>query len=327
MKFAIVGAGAIGAFLGAMLARAGEDVTLVARGPHLQAMQKHGVRVRGEIGEFQVPVTATDDPATVGEVDVVVLTLKAHSVPAIAASLRPMIGANTSVLTAQNGFPWWYFYAHGGEWEGMQLESVDPGGVISQNIDAARVIGCVVYPSIAIVEPGVVWHLEGTRFAIGEPDGSKSERCRRLADSFIKAGLRCPIRANIRHDIWVKLMGNVAYNPISALTRATLVEIVQCAETRELAVAIMSEAESVARKLGIEIGVTIEQRLEGAEKVGHHKTSMLQDIEAGKPTELEAIVGAVLELGEKLGPALPNTKSVYACVKLLEQQAVNRKVT
>ena len=323
MRFAIVGAGAIGAFLGAMLARAGEDVTLIARGAHLRAMQEHGVRVRGEIGEFQVPVTATDDPATVGEVDVVVITLKAHGVPAIAASLRPMMGARTSVLSAQNGFPWWYFYDQGGEWEGTRLESVDPGGVISANIDASRVIGCVVYPSTSIVEPGVVWHLEGTRFAIGEPDGSKkSERCRRLADSFIKAGLRSPIRTNIRHDIWVKLMGNVAYNPISALTRATLIDIVQCAETRALAVAIMSEAESVAQKLGIEIGVSIEQRLKGAEEVGHHKTSMLQDIEAGKPTELEAIVGAVIELGEKLGLALPNTKSVYACVKLLEEQAL-----
>ena len=318
MKFAIVGAGAIGAFLGAMLARAGEDVTLIARGEHLRAMQEHSVRVRGEIGEFQVPITATDDPTTVGEVDVLVLTLKAHSVPAIAAGLRPMIGRNTSVLTAQNGFPWWYFYAHGGEWEGMRLESVDPGGVISQHIDPSRVVGCVVYPSTEILEPGVVWHAEGNRFAIGEPDGSKSERCRRIADSLIKAGLRCPIRTNIRHDIWVKLMGNVAYNPISALTRATLIDIVQCVETRALAAAIMQEAEAVAEKLGIDIGVTIEQRLEGAEKVGHHKTSMLQDIEAGKPTELEAIVGAVIELGEKLGVALPNMKAVYACVKLLE---------
>jgi 2-dehydropantoate 2-reductase len=318
MKFAIVGAGAIGAFLGATLARAGEDVTLIARGAHLSAMQQHGVRVRGEIGDFQVAIKATDDPKTAGEVDVVVLTLKTHSVPAIAANLRPLLGPNTSVLTAQNGFPWWYFYRHGGKWEGTQLESVDPGGVISQNLDPTRVIGCVVYPSTEIVEPGVVHHTEGTRFAIGEPDGSKSERCRRIAESFIGAGLRCPLRANIRHDIWVKLMGNVAYNPISALTRATLREIVQCAETRALAAAIMREAESVAGKLGIDMGVTVEQRLEGAEKVGHHKTSMLQDIEAGKPTELEAIVGAVIELGDKLRVELPNTKSVYACVRLLE---------
>src|SRR6266550_2168904 len=317
MKYAIVGAGAIGAFAGAMLAKAGEDVTLIARGPHLRAMQEHGVRVRGEIGEFEAHPTATDDPAAVGPVDVVLLTLKAHSLTAMAPRLVPLIGPETIVLSAQNGIPWWYFYRHGGEWEGTQLETVDPAGVIGQNIDPARVIGCVVYPSTTIVEPGIVWHIEGTRFAIGEPDGSKSERCRRLADSFIKAGLRCPIRANIRHDMWVKLMGNVAYNPISALTRATLIDIVQCNETRALAAAIMTEAEAVAKKLGIEIGVTIEQRLDGAEKVGHHKTSMLQDIEAGKPTELEAIVGAVVELGDKMGLSLPYTNSVYACAKLL----------
>ena len=318
MKFAIVGAGAIGAFVGAMLARAGEDVTLIARGAHLRAMQAHGVRVRGEVGDFQINAKATDDPQTVGEVNAVILTLKTHSVPAMVADLRPMLGPNTSVLTAQNGFPWWYFYRHGGEWEGTHLESIDPGGVISEHIAPSRVIGCVVYPSTEIVEPGVVRHMEGTRFAIGEPDGSKSERCRRIADSFINAGLRCPVRSNIRHDIWVKLMGNVAYNPISALTRATLIEIVQCPETRALAAAIMTEVDAVARKLGIDMGVSVDQRLEGAEKVGEHKTSMLQDIEAGKPTELEAIVGAIIELGEKLGVELPNTKSVYACVKLLE---------
>ena|SRR5215813_2177331 len=319
MKFAIVGAGAIGAFLGAMLARSGEDVTLIARGPHLRAMQEHGVRIRGEAGEFQVNAKATDDPRSIGEVDVVIITLKAQSLPAMAPNLAPLIGACTSIITAQNGLPWWYFYKHGGEWEGTSLESVDPGGGISRNIDPARVIGCVVYPSTALVEPGMVWHIEGTRFAIGEPDGSKSERCREIADAFIKAGLRCPIRTNIRHDIWVKLMGNVAYNPISALTRATLIEIVQCPETRELAAEIMREVDSVAQKLGIEMGISIEQRLEGAEKVGHHKTSMLQDIEAGKPTELEAIVGAVIELGEKLELSLPSTRSVYACVKLLER--------
>ena len=319
MKFAIVGAGAIGAFVGAMLAKSGEDVTLIARGAHLHAMQQRGVRVRGgEIGEFEAHPAATDDPASIGEVDVVLLTLKAHSLPAMAPRLAPLIGPQTSVVSAQNGIPWWYFFHHGGPLEGTQLESVDPGGVITQHIDSARVIGCIVYPSTSIIEPGVVEHTEGNRFAIGEPDGSKSDRCRELADAFIKAGLRCPIRSNIRHDMWVKLMGNVAYNPISALTRATLIEIVQCSETRELATAIMREAESVAQKLGIEMGVSVEQRLAGAEKVGHHKTSMLQDTEAGKPTELEAIVGAVVELGEKLGLSLPNTKAVYACAKLRE---------
>jgi len=317
MRFAIVGAGAIGAFVGAMLARSGEDVTLIARGPHLKAMQNQGVGVRGSLGEFQAKPAATDDPSAVGPVDVVLLTLKAHSLTGMAPRLSPLIGAETTVVSAQNGIPWWYFFRHGGEWEGTQLNSVDPGGVISRSIDLTRVIGCIVYPSTIIVEPGVVEHIEGTRFAIGEPDGSKSDRCRLIADAFIKSGLRCPIRTDIRHDMWVKLMGSVAFNPISALTRATLAEIVRNPETRELASMIMSEADAVARGLGVDIGISIEQRLDGAEKVGHHKTSMLQDIESGRPPELEAIVGSVVELGTKMGLDLPATKAVYACVKLL----------
>ncbi|HZS09647.1 MAG TPA: 2-dehydropantoate 2-reductase [Blastocatellia bacterium] len=317
MKFAVVGAGAIGAFAGAMLARSGEDVTLIARGAHLRAMQEQGVRVRGPLGEFEARPAATDDPAAVGPVDVILLTLKAHSLTEMAPYLGPLIGPGTCIVSGQNGIPWWYFYRHGGEWEGTQLETVDPGGLISRHLDPARVVGCVIYPSTIIVEPGVIEHIEGTRFAIGEPDGSKSERCRRIAEALIKAGLRCPIRTDIRHDMWVKLMGNVAFNPISALTRAALDEIVLCPETRELAAGIMAEAEAVARRLGIDIGVTVEQRLEGAGKVGHHKTSMLQDVESGRPLELEAIVGAVVELGGKLGLALPRTQAVYACVKLL----------
>ncbi len=319
MKFALVGAGAIGAFAGAMLAKSGEDVTLIARGAHLRAMQERGVRVRGSLGEFEARPAATDDPAAVGPVDIVLLTLKAHSLTEMAPRLAPLIGPQTCVVSAQNGIPWWYFYRHGGEWDGTHLETVDPGGVIGRSIDPASVIGCVVYPSTIIVEPGVVEHIEGTRFAIGEPDRSKSERCRRLADSLIKAGLRCPIRADIRHDMWVKLMGSVAFNPISALTRATLVEIVRCGVTRELAAAIMTEAEAVARSLGIDMGISIEQRLDGAERVGHHKTSMLQDVETGRPPELEAIVGAVVELGNRMGLSLPCTRAVYACVKLLAQ--------
>ena len=317
MKFAIVGAGAIGAFAGAMLAKSGENVTLIARGAHLRAMQERGVRVRGSLGEFEARVAATDDPAAVGPVDVVLLTLKAHSLTEMAPRLAPLIGHETFVVSAQNGIPWWYFYRHGGEWEGTHLETVDPGEVISGSIDPSRVVGCVVYPSTIIIEPGVVEHIEGTRFALGEPDGSKSERCRRLAAAFINAGLRCPIRTDIRHDIWVKLMGSVAFNPISALTRATLAEIVQCIETRELATAIMAEAEAVARRLGIDMGISISQRLDGAEKVGHHRTSMLQDVETGRQPELESIVGAVVELGNKMGLALPCTRAVYACVKLL----------
>jgi len=300
-----------------MLARSGEDVTLIARGPHLKAMQDHGVRVRGSIGDFQTKPLATDDPSAVGTVDVVLLTLKAHSLTGMAPKLSPLIGAGTTVVSAQNGIPWWYFYRHGSEWEGTRLDSVDPGDIINRSIDPSLVIGCIVYPSTIIIEPGIVEHIEGTRFAIGEPDGSKSDRCRRIADTFIKAGLRCPIRTDIRHDMWVKLMGSVAFNPISALTRATLAEIVGHRETRALASAIMLEAEAVARGLGVDIGISIEQRLDGAEKVGQHKTSMLQDIESGRPPELEAIVGSVVELGTKMGLDLPATKAVYACVKLL----------
>src|SRR5581483_6118690 len=300
MKFAIVGAGAIGAFVGAMLAKSGEDVTLIARGAHLRAMQEHGVHVRGTVGEFVAHPAATDNPAKVGTVDVVLLTLKAHSLTDFAPKLGPLIGPDTTVVTAQNGLPWWYFYKHGGEWEGTHLESVDPGGVIAANIDPARVIGCIVYPATVITAPGEIEHIEGNRLPIGEPDGSKSERCKRISEAFIKAGFKSPIRSDIRHDMWVKLMGNSAFNPISTLTRATLVEITQFPETRELAAAIMGEVDSVAKKLGIEMGITIAQRIEGAEKVGAHKTSMLQDLEAGRPLELEAIVGAVVELGDKL---------------------------
>ncbi|HLG14309.1 MAG TPA: 2-dehydropantoate 2-reductase [Blastocatellia bacterium] len=319
MKFAVVGAGAIGAFLGALLGRSGEEVTLIARGEHLRAMRERGVRVRGAIGEFEVRLPVAADPQSVGEVDVVLLTLKAHSLTEMAPRLAPLVGPETCIVSTQNGIPWWYFYRHGGEWEGTQLESVDPGGVVAKSIDPARVIGCIVYPSTIVVEPGVIEHVEGTRFTLGEPDGSKSERCRRIADALIKAGLRCPMRSDIRREIWVKLMGSVAFNPISALTRATLAEVVQCPQTRALAEGIMSEAEAVAARLGIDLGVTIEQRLAGAEKVGHHKTSMLQDVEARRPLEIEAIVGAVVELGEKMGFPMAYTRAVYACAKLLDQ--------
>jgi 2-dehydropantoate 2-reductase len=323
MRFAIVGAGAIGGFLGAMLARAGEHVTLIARGPHLRAIQERGLQVRGSIGSFEVRVPATDNIESVGPVDVVLLTVKAHSLTGMAPRLAPLIGPDTSVVSAQNGIPWWYFYRHGGEWEGTHLESVDPGGVISKSIDPARVIGCIVYPSTIVARPGVIEHIEGTRFSLGEPDGSKSERCRRIADVFIHAGLRCPIRSDIRHEMWVKLMGSVAFNPISALSRATLAEIVACPETRALATEIMSEAEAIAKKLGIDLGVSAEQRLAGAEKVGHHKTSMLQDVEARRPLELESIVGAVVELGGKMGLEIPYTRAVYASAKLLSQTVMS----
>jgi len=324
MRFAVAGAGAIGGLVGAMLARSGEDVTLIARGLHLRAIRERGLRVRGAIGDFEVPLPATDDIESVGKVDVLLLTLKAHSITEMAPRLARLIGPDTAVVSAQNGIPWWYFYRSGGDWEGTHLESVDPGGAISRSLDAARVIGCVVYPSTIIVEPGVIDHIEGTRFSLGEPDGTKTDRCRRIADAFIRAGLRCPIRSNIRHEMWVKLMGSIAFNPISALTRATLAEIVQSQYTRTLAAEMMSEAEDVAKRLGIGLEVTAEQRLAGAERVGHHKTSMLQDVEAGRPLEFEAIVGAVVELGDKMKLAMPNTRAVYACVKLLDRSIRGR---
>jgi 2-dehydropantoate 2-reductase len=320
MKFVVVGAGAIGAYAGGLLQLGGEDVTLVARGPHLRAMKEHGVRIRLADRELEARPRVTDDISSPGIADVVLLTLKAHSLTEMAPRIAPIVGPQTTVLTMQNGIPWWYFYRHGGEWEGTHLESVDPGGIIEEHIDSACIVGTVVYVATIISEPGVVQHIEGNRFSIGEPDGSKSERCRRISDAFASAGLRCPIRSNIRQEIWVKLMGNLAFNPISALTGATLLEIIECPETQALARRVMQEAARVAGKLGIDLGISIEQRMAGAAKVGRHKTSMLQDVEAGRPLELEAIAGAVVELGEKLGIDVPHSQSVYACTKLLARR-------
>jgi 2-dehydropantoate 2-reductase len=316
---AIVGAGAIGAFLGAKLALSGEDVYLIARGPHLRAMQADGVRVRSPEGDFEAHPTATDDYESIGPVDFVFLTVKAHSLTGIAPNLAPLLGPDTAVVSAQNGIPWWYFMGHGGPFDGESIESVDPGGVIAGAIDQSRIIGCVIYPSTAIVEPGVIEHIEGNRFSLGELDGSSSDRCKRLAGAFIAAGLRAPIRGHIRHDMWIKLLGNVVFNPMSALTGATLVEMVTHPETSATVRAVMTEADEVAQGLGVRLPFTVEQRMEGARKVGAHKTSMLQDLEAGRPMELESVVGVVIELGEKLGLPMPLTRTLYSCARLLEQ--------
>ncbi|MBI4339797.1 MAG: 2-dehydropantoate 2-reductase [Chloroflexi bacterium] len=317
-RFAIYGAGAIGAFLGAKLSQAGEDVTLIARST-LAAMRDQGVRVRSPQGDFVAHPGVVGDPAVVGPVDYVFLTVKAPSLPQIVPHMGPLLGPETAVVSAQNGIPWWYFQRYSGPLAGEHLESVDPGGVIASAIDPARVIGCVIYPAAELVEPGVVQHLEGDRFSIGELDGSTTARCRDLARALIKAGLKCPIRPDIRRDLWVKLLGNVAFNPISALTRATMAEIATHPETKALALAMMEEADAVAKALGVVMPVSVEQRLAGAEKVGHHKTSMLLDAEAGKPLELESIVGVVVELGKKLGVETPHTRAVYACARLLDQ--------
>ena len=319
MKIAIVGAGAIGAFLGAKLALAGEDVYLIARGPHLKAMQANGVRVRSPEGNFEAHPTATHDYESIGPVEYVFLTVKAHSLTAIAPSLAPLLGPDTAVVSAQNGIPWWYFMGQGGPFDGSSIESIDPGGVIAHAIDSSRVIGCVVYPSTVIVEPGVIEHIEGNRFSIGELDGTSSERCKRLAASLISAGLRAPIRGHIRHDMWIKLLGNVVFNPMSALTRATLVEMATHPESSDIVRAVMAEADAVAEGLGVRLPLTIDQRMDGARKVGAHRTSMLQDLESGRPMELESVVGVVIELGEKLGLPMPHTRTLYSCARLLDQ--------
>jgi 2-dehydropantoate 2-reductase len=325
MKFCIVGAGAIGGYLGAKLALAGEEVTLIARGAHLAAIQKNGLKLIMADGSSEVsqPALATSDMTTAGPQDVVILSVKAQSVPGIAPSLPSLYHSETMVVTAQNGIPWWYFRKHGGEYEGTLIQSVDPDGIVETNIEADRVIGCVVYPAAEIQEPGVIRHIEGDRFSLGEIEGAKSDRIQRLADVMKKAGIKAPIRNQIRGELWVKLWGNLAFNPISALTRATLEEICQYPPTRELAYQMMSEALVIAEKLGVRMGISLEQRIEGAEKVGAHKTSMLQDIEAGRPTEVDAIVGSVAELGSLLQVPTPHIDAVYASMKLLEKVTLN----
>ncbi|MCC7033107.1 MAG: 2-dehydropantoate 2-reductase [Acidobacteria bacterium] len=321
MRIVIVGAGAIGGYIGAKLAKAGADVVLHARGPHLRAMQEHGLRVISPDGDFTVQPVVSGDLAAVGPCDVVFLGVKAHGLTAIAPAVRPLLGPDTVVVSTQNGIPWWYFQGCGGEFEGLRLERVDPGGVVAANIEARRVVGSLAYFATDIIEPGVIRHTEGNRISFGEPDGSKSERARRIAEALIAAGFRCPVTPRFRHEIWVKLLGNVAFNPISALTRGTLEELARHHDVSRLVRELMVETEAVAAKLGIELPISIEQRMAGAEKVGAHKTSMLQDLEAGRPMELEAVVGAVVELGERMGLPMTATRAVYACAKLLDEHS------
>ena len=259
--------------------------------------------------------------------DVVFLGVKAHGLPQLAPHLKPVLGPDTTVVSTQNGIPWWYFQGFGGEWDGLRLERVDPGGVISSAIEARRVVGSIVYFSTEITAPGVVQHIEGNRISLGEPDGSRSERCRRIAETLIASGLRAPISARLRHEIWVKVMGNASFNPVSALTRATLVQMVRDTDVCAVIRNIMQEVEAVSHKLGMELPISIDQRIAGAEKVGEHKTSMLQDLEAGRPMELEALVGAVVELGERVGLPMSYTKTVYACTKLLAESSSSKQTT
>jgi len=315
VRFAVVGAGATGGFLGAHLARAGEAVLLVARGPHLAAMRERGVTVRSGEGEFTAHPECTDDLGAIRAAEVVFLTLKAHALPALAPALGAALGAGAVVVSAQNGIPWWYF-------EDRHLESVDPGGVIARSIPYRAVVGCVVYPATNVVEPGVIEHLEGSRFSLGEPDGSRSERVQAISSALVKAGLKAPVQTRIRAEIWLKLLGNATLNPVSALTRASLRQITTSPATRDLVRTLMEEVEAVTRALGVELPLSVEKRLEGAAATGDHRTSMLQDLELKRPLEIDALLGAVIELAEGEGVAVPSLKTVYGLTKLLDE--VNR---
>ena len=320
MRIAIAGAGAIGGYIGARLAKAGADVVLFARGPHLRAMQETGLRVVSPDGDFDVKPEAVGELSAIGHADVVILGVKAHGIASLAPQLRPLFGPTTMVVSTQNGIPWWYFQNHPGDLDGLHLESVDPGGAIAKSIEPERVVGSLAYFATDIAEPGVIHHTEGNRLTLGEPSGARTERLKVLADVLIASGFRVPVTTRLRQEIWVKLLGNVAFNPISALTAGTLEELALHPEVSRAVREIMTEATAVAAKVNVEIPISIEQRMAGAAKVGAHKTSMLQDYEAGRPLELDAIVGAVVELGDRLGVPVPATRTVYGCAKMLDEK-------
>jgi 2-dehydropantoate 2-reductase len=319
MKICVVGAGSIGGLLGVKLALAGEDVTLIARGKHLEAIQENGLRVTYQDGSSEVArdVRATSDMRSCGPQDLVILGLKAHQISPVVDDIRTLFGPDTMVLTTQNGLPWWYFQRQGGAYDGYRIETLDPDGRLTDGIEARRIIGCIAYPAATITRPGVIRHIEGTRFPVGELDGSESERVQRVSETLINAGFKSPVLTDIRSEIWLKAWGNLSFNPISALCHATLVDICQFAPTRELAANMMIEAQTIAEKLGVTFRVPLEKRIAGAEKVGKHKTSMLQDVEAGRALETEALIGAVLEMGRLTGTPTPYIGAIYAAVKLL----------
>jgi 2-dehydropantoate 2-reductase len=316
VKICIYGAGAIGAYLGVELIDAGHDVTLIARGPHLAAMQAKGLTLQINGQSKTVAVKATDNPAEAGPQDYIIVTLKAHSVAAIVDQMQPLLGPETAVVTAQNGVLWWYCYALEGPLNNQRLETADPGGRIWDTLGPERAIGCVVYPSCEIVEPGVVRHLEGNRFMLGEPDGSKSDRVVALSRVLTEAGFKAPVRKRIRDDTWFKLLGNATFNPVSVLTGATLEAMGTDPATRELIHQMMTEATAVAEKLGVRFAMSIDKRIDGAVAVGAHKTSMLQDLEAGRPLELDALVGGVIELGRLVGVPTPTIEQILNLVRL-----------
>lgn len=316
MKICIFGAGAIGGYMGAKLAQAGADVSLVARGPHLEAMRAKGLTLIEEGVLTTVRVTVSDTAADLGPQDYVIITLKAHSVPQVVGLMKPLLGPRTTIVSGVNGIPWWYFHKLGGSLEGTRLASVDPGDAQWNGFGPDNVLGCVVYPAAEVVEPGTVRHIEGNRFSLGEPDGSKSERAAALSEALSAAGLKAPVRPRLRDEIWVKLWGNLSFNPISALTHATLDVLCTDPGTRDVARQMMDEARTIAEKLGVRFPIDVERRIDGGAAVGAHRTSMLQDLDAGRPMEIDALVGSVQELGRITDTPTPAIDIVSSLVKL-----------
>jgi 2-dehydropantoate 2-reductase len=328
VRICIVGAGAIGGMLGARLSLAGEQVTFIEKNrEHADAIRTNGLRIESD-GDAIVAkdVAVTDSFAEAGEQDLVIIAVKAHQIPLLLPDLRTLFGPDTMVMTVQNGVPWWYFYGNGGPYEGRTIAAVDPDGFIDKHIERGRIVGCIVYPAGEVIAPGVVHVVEGNRFSVGELDGSKSERIEALAQTLIRAGFKSFVLEDIRAEIWLKLWGNLSFNPISALTHATLAGICRNPQSRELAAAMMAEAQQIGEKLGIMFRHTIEKRIAGAEAVGEHKTSMLQDVEAGRPLEIDALVGAVVELGKLTETPTPHIDAVYACVSLLNDSLSRQAV-
>jgi len=315
MKIAVFGAGAIGGFMGAKLALAGQDVSLIARGPHLAAMRERGLELRSEGKTQIVRPRTTDDPREIGPQDYVILSVKAHALPGIADAVQPLLGPKTTLVPAVNGVPWWYFHKHGGPYEGTGLQTVDPGGVLWEKLPPSRVVGCIVYPATEVVAPGVIEHTYSNRFDIGEPDGSKSERAQAFSRAMIEAGLRCPVRTRIRDNLWIKLWGNLSFNMICALTMSDLSSVIADEGTRALARQMMVEAQAVAEKLGVQFPLEVDARIAGAAEVGVHKPSTLVDLERGRPMEIDPLLGAVVEMGRLVKLPTPTCEVVLALVR------------
>jgi 2-dehydropantoate 2-reductase len=326
MKICVVGAGAIGGLLAIKLAQSGNDVTVIARGPNLKAIQDHGFKLITEDGgESITQLRALGSMSEAGPQDLVILGMKAHQVAAIVQELPTLYHDETMVLTAQNGIPWWYFLKHGGEYDGRTLESVDPGGVIAKNLPIERVVGTVVYPAAEMIQPGVLKHIEGNRFSVSEIDNSTTPRIELLSKTLKEAGFKAPVISDIRSELWTKLWGNLSLNPISALTHATLVDICEFPLSRDLVAKMMKEAQDVGEKLGIQFRVSLEKRIAGAQAVGAHKTSMLQDVESGRAIEKDALIGSVIELGRMVNLPTPHIDAVFACISLLSKSLADQK--